>query len=389
MNKQRVRYLFGRFLNKTITQEEQDELLQIIESTPEVEFEEVITEFIDSENDEQVSFQEWNNLIATAISFDKQTAEASRFKINYRYIAVAAVLVIIGIAAFFYVNTKSDQYNAISSSSIKPGANKAILVLADGKEISLSNKVDTTKLFALSPTIKSVSDGTLVYNKNEQTAGKNIGVNKLITPKGGQYNIVLPDGTLVWLNSASELKFPAAFSPGLREVELTGEAYFEVAKYPGKKWAFQVKSANQAVQVLGTKFNISAYVNEEVVKTSLIEGKVQVLNERSNKSFILKPGQESALNKTSNEMTVSDAEVDDAIAWKEGLFVFNNENLVTAMNKISRWYDVDIVYQGDLKDKALWGTASRNDKIETLLKTLASTGVAKFKIVGRRVLVMP
>ena len=142
------------------------------------------------------------------------------------------------------------------------------------------------------------------------------------------------------------------------------------------------------VQVLGTKFNISAYENETFVKTSLAEGKVRVTGSGLGKSFTLKPGQESALNTKSSEIKVYDAEIADAIAWKEGLFVFDNENLFSAMNKISRWYDVEIIYQGEVKDKALWGTISRTEKIESLLKTLASTGVAKFKIEERRVFVM-
>lgn len=388
MDKQRIKYLFNGFLNKTITQTEQEELLRIIEITPESEFEEIITELIDIDDSEEVSFQKWNSLISAAISSDKPVPKIKRIN-TYRYVAAAAILIIMGIGSFFYIGNKSEKQSQTASNVIKPGENKATLIIANGKEIALTGTIDTSSLFALNPAIKSVSGGSLVYDKNQEAKGKPVSINILKTPKGGQYNIVLPDGTMVWLNSASELKFPSAFSGDLREVELKGEAYFEVAKYPGKKWGFNVKSANQTVQVMGTKFNISAYINEDLIKTSLIEGKVRIANAQSDQSFILKPGQESAFSKGSNDISVYNAEVSDAIAWKEGLFVFNNENVITAMNKISRWYDVEIVYQGELKDKALWGTASRSDHIESLLKTLASTGVAKFKIEGRRVLVMP
>lgn len=388
MNKQRIKYLFNGFLHKKLTQDEEEELLQIIETTPEAEFEEIVTELIDMDSSEQISFQEWNSRISSAISFDKPKQKISRLKNIYRYTAAAAILMLAGLSVFFYVHHKPEKEALASSGNIKPGESKAVLITANGKEIVLNSALDTTKLVALNPGIKSVSADGLIYKQSDEASGKAVGVNVLKTPKGGQYHIVLPDGTTVWLNSASELKFPSTFSSASRDVELKGEAYFEVAKYAGKGWTFNVKSDRQVVQVLGTKFNISAYENETFVKTSLAEGKVRVTGSGLGKSFTLKPGQESALNTKSSEIKVYDAEIADAIAWKEGLFVFDNENLFSAMNKISRWYDVEIVYQGEVKDKALWGTISRTEKIESLLKTLASTGVAKFKIEGRRVFVM-
>lgn len=388
MNKQRIKYLFNGFLHKKLTQDEEEELLQIIETTPEAEFEEIVTELIDMDSSEQISFQEWNSRISSAISFDKPKHKISRLKNIYRYTAAAAILMLAGLSVFFYVHHKPEKEALASSGNIKPGESKAVLITANGKEIVLNSALDTTKLVALNPGIKSVSADGLIYKQSDEASGKAVGANTLKTPKGGQYHIVLPDGTTVWLNSASELKFPSTFSSASRDVELKGEAYFEVAKYAGKGWTFNVKSDRQVVQVLGTKFNISAYENETFVKTSLAEGKVRVTGSGLGKSFTLKPGQESALNTKSSEIKVYDAEIADAIAWKEGLFVFDNENLFSAMNKISRWYDVEIVYQGEVKDKALWGTISRTEKIESLLKTLASTGVAKFKIEGRRVFVM-
>lgn len=388
MNKQRIKYLFNGFLHKKLTQDEEEELLQIIETTPEAEFEEIVTELIDMGSSEQISFQEWNSRISSAISFDKPKQKISRLKNIYRYTAAAAILMLAGLSVFFYVHHKPEKEALASSGNIKPGESRAVLITANGKEIVLNSALDTTKLVALNPGIKSVSADGLIYKQSDEASGKAVGVNVLKTPKGGQYHIVLPDGTTVWLNSASELKFPSTFSSTSRDVELKGEAYFEVAKYAGKGWTFKVKSDRQVVQVLGTKFNISAYENETFVKTSLAEGKVRVTGSGLGKSFTLKPGQESALNTKSSEIKVYDAEIADAIAWKEGLFVFDNENLFSAMNKISRWYDVEIVYQGEVKDKALWGTISRTEKIESLLKTLASTGVAKFKIEGRRVFVM-
>ncbi|WP_256012219.1 FecR family protein [Desertivirga xinjiangensis] len=374
-------------MNKTISLEEQQELLELIEHEPEEKFSEIISELIESGDRENVSLEEWTNFVSAAISADKPVARVRSFRPLYRYISAAAIVVILGIGAYFYINTLR-QPKQIASSNIRPGESKAVLVMENGETIELDKNLKANEVFALNPTIKSITEGELVYNKDAAGASKTSGINILRTPKGGEYRVVLPDGTIAWLNSDSELKFPTSFDDATRKVELKGEAYFEVTSYSNRTWPFIVSTLHQEVQVLGTKFNISAYQEDGFVKTALLEGKVRVLNKNSQETVILKPGQEASLDKASSQLNVYTTEVEEAIAWKEGLFVFNNEDLYLAMNKISRWYDVDVVYKGDFQDKEIWGTVSRNEDINSLFKTLEATGVATFKIEGRRVLVM-
>ncbi|RZK56168.1 MAG: FecR family protein [Pedobacter sp.] len=391
MDKQRLKYLIQGFMDKTLEPVEQRELLQLIEANKEEDFFEIISELIETSGREEISLQDWTEFLSHPVIADievKPVAKIRSIKKFYRSIAAAVILLLISFPAYFYFKQSKKTETVTLSSVITPGKDKAVLIMEDGRTIELDKDLKTDEVLSINPAIKSISDGELVYSDNSNRDTKYTGVNILRTPRGGQYRVVLPDGTVAWLNADSELKYPSAFKDDMRQVELKGEAYFEVTSYPDKKWPFIVKSIDQQVQVLGTKFNISAYDDDDFVKTSLIEGKVKVLNENSQKTVFLKPGQEAALDRNSNNMTVYASDVEQSIAWKEGLFIFNNENLYVAMNKIARWYDVEIVYKGDLKDKSLWGTASRNEKLETLLKTLQATRVAKFKIEERRILVM-
>lgn len=371
-------------MDKTILPKEQDELLQVIDDNQEEDFSDVLNDLIDSSGNEKVSLEEWTNLLSKSFLADKSAPKVKSLRFTYRWVAAAAILLLVGVVSYLSLE-KNEKVEQVSS-TIKPGADKAILISEDGSSIKLDGDLQLEKAIAFNPTIKSVSNGEIVYDNTKDEDTK-VRINTLRIPKGGQFRVVLPDATIVWLNSDSELKFPSAFNQDSREVELKGEAYFEVVR-SDKKWPFIVKSLGQKIEVLGTKFNVSAYHDDDFIKTSLIEGKVKVTNEASQETEILKPGQEAALNRNSNKMRVYASEVEEAIAWKEGLFVFNNEDIHVAMNKISRWYDVDVVYKGDFKEKALWGTASRSDKLENLLKTLQATRVAKFKIEGRRILVM-
>ncbi|WP_097129987.1 FecR family protein [Pedobacter xixiisoli] len=383
MDKQRLKYLFGRFMDKTILPEEQDELLQVIDDNHEENFSDILYDIIDSSGNEKVSLEEWTDILSKSFLADRPAKTVRSLGFAYRWAAAAAILLLVGVVS--YVSLDKNKKVEQVASVIAPGTDKAVLFLEDGSSIKLDG-VELEKAIAFNPDIQSVSNGEIVYNKVEDEETK-VHINTLRIPKGGQFRVVLPDATVAWLNSDSELKFPSAFDQNSREVELKGEAYFEVTSYD-KKWPFIVKSSGQKVEVLGTKFNVSAYQEDSFIKTSLLEGKVKVTNEGSSQTVILKPGQEAALNINANRLTTYPSEVEESIAWKEGLFVFNNEDIHVAMGKIARWYDVEVVYKGDFKAKALWGTASRSDKLESLLNTLQATRVAKFKIEGRRILVM-
>ena len=211
------------------------------------------------------------------------------------------------------------------------------------------------------------------------------GYNILATPNGGQYQLTLPDGTKVWLNSSSSLHFPTDFNTGERIVKLSGEAYFEVAK--NEKMPFKVMVKGMEIAVLGTDFNVMAYADENHVATTLLTGAVKVHS--SVKDVLLKPGQQALLNNSNEDISVSGGDTEGAVAWKNGYFNFSNENIRSVMRKISRWYNVEVEYQGDVTHKVLWGTISRFENISEVLRMLELTGSIHFGMQGRKITVKP
>ncbi|NQX37770.1 FecR protein [Pedobacter steynii] len=302
-----------------------------------------------------------------------------------RIAAVASIILCLGTAWYFYQRADSNPEVSHAKNNILPGGNKAYLTLADGQRIALTNAKNGTLAQQPGVNITKASDGEVIYSitglKPEREGAKNY--NTIETPVGGQYQIVLPDGTKVWLNAASSLKFPSTFARLVnRKVELRGEAYFEVAK--NKQQPFIVKTVGQEVEVLGTHFNINTYKDEQGVKTTLLEGSVKIHNDLESK--ILKPGEQSTL--TSRRFMVKTIDVEEAVAWKKGYFYFNNENIESIMRKLSRWYNVDVEYEGKITDEGFYGTVSQTKNISQVLNILEKTKGVHFKIEGRRVIVM-
>jgi len=315
---------------------------------------------------------------------------AKERKINmlWRKIAVSAiVLITIGIAGILYTQKDiHESENRYAVKDIRPGENKAILTLADGTKINLSGKASGLLAEQSGIKITKASDGQLVYTVTDP--GKHLSAddeeqfNTIETPVGGQYMVNLPDGTKVWLNAATTLKYPVQFSKNSRSVKLIGEGYFEV--FHDQERPFYVSGTNQTVEVLGTHFNFMDYPDETVAKTTLVEGSVKVIGNK--KSKILIPGQQSRL--INGRLTVADqADIEEAIAWKNGYFKFN-EDLRSVMNKISRWYGVDISYEIDPDaDLVFGGKISRTRNLSAVLKIIEYTGKVHFKIEERRVTV--
>ena len=311
------------------------------------------------------------------------------FRKRVWYSTAAAVLVLLS-AGLFYFNRSTDPVIVKTEiprfkNDITPGNNKAILTLDDGSKIDLDDAKTGILASESNIDIKKTGAGQLEYTAAAQST-KTVKYNILSTPMGGEYQLILPDGSKVWLNSASTLRFPTAFVGSERVVELKGEAYFEVAK--NSKMPFLVRTNNAMdIKVLGTQFNVMAYDDEKNINTTLIEGSVEVL--KGSGKTMLKPGQEAVLNKGSGNIKVSAADLEQAIAWKNGYFIFSNENIESIMRKVSRWYNVDVIYQGNLSNKDFVGTISRNKNISELLKMLELTGAVNFSIDGRRITVMP
>jgi len=295
----------------------------------------------------------------------------------------AAVLVIFSVGGYFLANKqlKESHKNAVVENDISPGNNKAILTLADGKKIAL-NEVSNGKLAQQQGIeIIKTEEGQLLY-KVKDLSGKEPVYNTIETPRGGQYQVILPDGTRVWLNAATSLKFPASFAGVVsRKVTLEGEAYFEVAK--DKKKPFQVQSRNQTIEVLGTHFNVNSYPDETAVKTTLLEGSVAV-SSPGNALLTLQPGQQSVLSAAHG--SVVQVQTEDVVAWKNGYFMFNYEPLESIMRKVSRWYNVEVSYTDEsIKSIKFFGTLSRFSKVSDVLRMLELTDEVNFDIKGRTI----
>lgn len=307
-----------------------------------------------------------------------------------RIISAAAILIFISLGIYFYSNYSDKPEREYADIDIKkeitPGGNKAILTLADGSKISLTdaNNGDIAKQAGIR--ITKTADGQLIYTILDATSeALTLVYNTIETPRGGQYQIILPDGTKVWLNAASSLKYPASFaSLKERRVELNGEAYFEVAK--DKNHPFIVKTDKQEVEVLGTHFNINTYADEPAVKTTLLEGLVKVSQLTTHNSQFLKPGQQSVL--TDNGISVSEVNTEEVIAWKNGYFRFDDEKLGSIMRKIARWYDVDVTWQDEtLKNELFGAVTTRFANVSSLLKMMEQTGDVEFNIEDGKIIV--
>ncbi|MEN0053532.1 MAG: FecR family protein [Mucilaginibacter sp.] len=320
---------------------------------------------------------------------DKSVSKPSR---KYLWLKVAASALLVLTTGILLWRSqqhapKKSNYITTSNKKIIPGGNKAYLTMANGSVITLNGLKNGVLAKQTGVQINKVKDGVLEYNKapGQNSGTSELAYNMMNTPRGGQYQLVLADGTKVWLNSASSLKYPTAFYGKERKVELSGEAYFEVAKNPSKP--FTVSVNGMVVQVLGTHFNVMAYNDEKEIKTTLLEGAVKLFNK--DQQALLKPGQQGTFNQQQTAFNVKNVDVDDAVAWKNGFFAFNNEDIQTIMKRISRWYDVDVVFSEKFKSKNFGGTVSRFNDVSQVLHSLELTGSVHFKTEGRRITVMP
>ena len=299
--------------------------------------------------------------------------------------AAAVVLMVLSVGGYFYSQNRSIETEnrlSVNTHDVDPGGNKATLTLADGSKISLTDANNGELAKQSGVKISKSKNGELVYSVIASDATP-LAYNTISTPKGGVYQVNLPDGTKVWLNAASSIKFPTTFAQlSQRKVELEGEAYFEVAK--NKKVPFVVSTGGQQVQVLGTHFNISSYSDEGELKTTLLEGSVKVI---AANTIVLKPGQQSNLKRNgSGDLKVSTANITQVMAWKNGFFHFEKENLHEVMRQLSRWYDIEVIYEVDRHDDEFMGDIPRGIKLSEALKILSFEGT-QFRIEGHKLIV--
>jgi len=309
--------------------------------------------------------------------------------IPYLGIGTAAAILIVTAISFYFlrpspqepiISVKAQSSAPAVEADVLPGGNRAILTLSDGSAINL-NAAQMGKLAEQGGTgINKTGQGQLAYGRSERTGDSKPLFNTVTTPRGGQFQIFLPDGTRVWLNAASSLRFPTVFSEESREVALTGEAYFEVASNKSKP--FLVSSRGSVIEVLGTHFNIMAY-EDEVFTTTLLEGTVKVKYGTAERLIL--PGQEARVN---GIIRVKEADGENAIAWKNGLTVFNNSSIESIMRQISRWYDLDVTYNGTMPQRLFTGKIPRSARLSQLLKVLELSDI-NFKIEEKKLIVTP
>lgn len=290
--------------------------------------------------------------------------------------ASIALFVAVG-AAMYYSRPDLPEKKQPAVVDIAPGGDKAILQLSDNSTIVLDSIDQHTTLQQGSSVVTSTA-GRLVYAGQGESA--ELIFNKIITPRGGQYHLILADGSKVWLNAASSLRFPVAFNGRERVVELTGEAYFEVAKDASKP--FKVSLPTMQVEVLGTDFNVMAYDEEGSIKTTLIEGSVNIhVGPEGHQTVRLDPGQQAQLDGTGKVRVIAGREVvDQAVAWRFGTFRFEDTDMRTVMRQVSRWYDVDVEYEEGIEDLQFVGVVSRKDSISSVLRVMEHTDAIYFEI---------
>ena len=409
MDKEGFRTLVDRFILGTITPAEKQQFLSLIEVPPyREELESILKEAMVTDRYDMSLDPQYTEIFIQKLNGEINSAPHQRsFSIHYTNIfkrtwfrIAAAVLMVFCAAAYFYYQGNKKQNNvaiappasATPVNDALPGGDKAILTLADGSVITLDNANNGELAKQGGVEVMKLANGQLSYVVKSTPAVTNTEVtyNTLETPRGGQYQILLPDGTKVWLNAISSIRFPTVFTGPERDVSVTGEAYFEVAHDKSKP--FKVKTRETEIEVLGTNFNVNAYEDEQSIKTTLIEGSVKVSRlltpsaaasaEEGRVSRVLVPGQQADQNLNIKQ----NIDVQQVIAWKNGLFKFDRATIQEVTRQLSRWYNVDIIYEKEIPDIKFAGEMQRSLNLSEVLEILEKMGVT-FKIEGKKLLI--
>ena len=378
--------LFGKFMDKKCSRAELEQVLTMLEdgSYPD-ELDYALTHDATKIVEAEETNEKWNEVSTMHIQHKLHNSIARLNEVstrnNYQVIlkivsfsAAACLLLFIG--WFFYNAGDSQSQQGKYENDVAPGKSGAILRSSNGKQYRLNG---TKNGVVIKENQLSYNDGSSLGSVTKTPIAE---MYSAYTAAGNTYMITLPDGTQVWLNAASQLDFPSSFTEDSRVVSLNGEAYFKVFK--DKSHPFIVESKGQRVKVLGTQFNINSYADEKAIKTTLIEGSVQVNN--AGKVAVLKPGQQSSIG-TDKTIMVSEADTTFATAWKNNKFIFENSDIESVMRMIQRWYNVEVVYTGSLPDASFGGKVSRYTNVSQVLHVLEVTGGAHFRVKGRTIYV--
>lgn len=385
----RISDLISNYLKGNLSEAEHAELFSWVEASEENSalFDTILNENNLETNHTEYTLFDTEHALAN-VKARLQPTNIKKFKLHSKWLLAAAAAVILCLAVGIpaYLHRSSQQAVAIikKNHEIIPGGNKAILTLANGSKVVLNGAANGNIANQGSTTIKKLSNGVVAYDKNNLSGTQSaaISYNVMSTPRGGQYHLILADGTNVWLNAASSIKFPVLFNGNERKVQITGEAYFEVAH--DKTKPFRVESNGQTVEVLGTHFNVNTYADDNDIKTTLLEGSVKI--KAGDKSYLLKPGEQSHLK--NGDISITPADMDEALAWKNGVFHFNDAGIESVMKQISRWYDVDVKYEGKIKERTFSGEISMNVNASQILDAMRFKKI-NYTIEGKTITVKP
>jgi len=400
-----VRFLFEKYLRKECSAEEFEEMMTWLVAMDEGEknkLSEPLKELWDKaaadklpSTAEQV---DWDGVLSKVLNADEPTVENPvdihlPARIGWKRVAVAVVILGLIISGSILLLNRKIPVEIVKQEKpvrhlpeeIHSKGNQAILTLSNGSVIVLDSTKNGVITRQGNVKITKLDSGQLAYSSQSSngTASSEISYNTISTPRAAQYQVILSDGTKVWLNAASSLRYPTSFSGQDRKVELTGEGYFEVTKNKDKP--FHVRVGAIEVEVLGTHFNIMAYDDEAAIQTTLLEGSVKV--NYNSQSEMLKPGKQASLSRTDNKMTTGDANVQQVVAWKNGYFYFDKSDVKTIMRQVSRWYDLDIVYESSAPDMKFSGKIERSLPLSGISHLLES-GQIHFRIEGKNCIMM-
>jgi ferric-dicitrate binding protein FerR (iron transport regulator) len=387
----RITLLIDKYTSGTATPAEEEELASLLE---EPSGDQAARDYLIQQLQQMPLLPEHDEARWQAIrdAIHRMDKEDTPVKKRMPLIRWAAAAVLIGGIVAWYLNKQKKADRTEPAIAVQydrpPGGNVALLTLADGSTIALDSTHDGVIAQQGNTKIAKLGNGQLAYKKADDKEGTGIPVhNTLTTPRGGQYRLILPDGTAVWLNAASSITYPTAFTGNERTVQIAGEAYFEVQK--DKSRPFRVKfnagADSGVIEVLGTDFNINAYTDEDAVRTTLLEGSVRVV---SREATLLKPGQQVQMDSKGYTKLIPDADVEDAIAWKNGRFHFENADIQTVMRQIARWYNVEVIFEGKITTAKFEGDIPRSSQLTEVFKILELSKV-HFKIDDKKVTVMP
>jgi transmembrane sensor len=388
MQQSRLKDLFERYINSTCTDEEKHQLFEYINNEENAgKVKSILEALLDNEPVNNTLNKERQSIILNKI-FDAERIRVTHIKEkSLHWVKIAAAAILLFSATLFLMNRKTREVNHLANNFkqvVHPGGNKAILTLSNGRQVNLNDQKNGIISRQGNAKVIKLADGQLNYDAMDASASAMV-YNTVSTPRGGKYDLILADGTRVWLNAASSITYPVVFNGHERTVRITGEAYFEVAHNKNKP--FKVTVEGQTVEVLGTHFDINAYTDETELKTTLLEGKVRV-SKGSDIAF-LSPGKQSVIQKYQTGITVKDADTEEAIAWKNGLTSFKDADIKAIMRQVSRWYDIDIEYKGEILQPRLFtGEISRNAELSEVLKVLELSNI-HFTVNDKKIIVTP